>query len=207
MSLRIAFQMDPLSEVDINADTTFRLIEEAQKRGHSNYVYNPETLKFDQGAIKASGSLVKVDREADTVVCLEEQTELSLNSFDIIWLRQDPPFDMLYITTTHILDLISPNVLVVNNPFWVRNFPEKLLVLQFPKLIPPTLISRDLEAMKKFHNDIELKYKYFIPYNQKNYKSLFPKGMKVTEIGSWNNVYRGVNGFHYVALGNKIGKK
>ena len=154
MSLRIAFQMDPLSEVDINADTTFRLIEEAQKRGHSNYVYNPETLKFDQGAIKASGSLVKVDREAHTVVCLEEQTELLLNSFDIIWLRQDPPFDMLYITTTHILDLISPNVLVVNNPFWVRNFPEKLLVLQFPKLIPPTLISRDLDAMKKFHNDI-----------------------------------------------------
>ena len=154
MSLRIAFQMDPLSEVDINADTTFRLIEEAQKRGHSNYVYSPESLKFDQGVVKASGSLVKVDRDADTVVCLEDQTELLLNSFDIIWLRQDPPFDMLYITTTHILDLISSNVLVVNNPFWVRNFPEKLLVLQFPKLIPPTLISRDLDAMKKFHSDI-----------------------------------------------------
>ena len=79
MSLRIAFQMDPLSKVDINADTTFRLIEESQKRGHSNYVYNPETLKFDQGVIRASGSLVKVDREAETVVCLEEQTELFLN--------------------------------------------------------------------------------------------------------------------------------
>ena len=123
-------------------------------RSSKNIVVRQETLKFDQGVIKASGSLVKVDREADTVVCLEEQTELLLNSFDIIWLRQDPPFDMLYITTTHILDLISPNVLVVNNPFWVRNFPEKLLVLQFPKLIPPTLISRDLDAMKKFHNDI-----------------------------------------------------
>ncbi len=153
MSLRIAFQMDPLNEVDINADTTFRIIEESQKRGHSNFVYDPKNLRYDQGVIKALGSLAEVDRGSKPAVNLEEQEELLLDDFDIIWLRQDPPFDMLYITTTHILDLLSSNVLVVNKPFWVRNFPEKLLVLQFPELIPPTLISRDLHAMKKFHND------------------------------------------------------
>lgn len=153
MSLKIAFQMDPLEKVDVKADTTFRLIEEAQKRGHSTYVYGPESIKYDKGKVTALVSLVRVNRNEVSFAKIEEEKELLLQTFDIIWLRQDPPFDMLYITTTHLLDLISADVLVVNKPFWVRNYPEKLLVLQFPDLIPPTLISKDLVAMKRFHKD------------------------------------------------------
>ena len=154
MSLRIAFQMDPIKKVDVNADTTFRLIEEAQRRGHSSYVYEPESLRSDRGEIIATASSVRVDRNIKEFAKLHNTSDISLKNFDIVWLRQDPPFDMLYITTTHLLDLISSDVHVVNNPFWVRNFPEKLLVLQFPKLIPPTLVSRDLVAIKRFHKDL-----------------------------------------------------
>ena len=154
MSLRIAFQMDPINKVDVNADTTFRLIEEAQRRGHSSYVYEPESLRSDRGKIIATASSVRVDRNIKEFAKLHNTSDISLKNFDIVWLRQDPPFDMLYITTTHLLDLISSDVHVVNNPFWVRNFPEKLLVLQFPKLIPPTLVSRDLVAIKRFHKDL-----------------------------------------------------
>jgi len=94
---------------------------------------------------------------------LGEETEVDLSTFDVVWLRQDPPFDMFYITTTHILDRIHPKTLVVNDPFWVRNFPEKLLVLDFPDLTPPTMIARDLEALKAFkaeHQDVILKPLY-----------------------------------------------
>ena len=151
MALKVAFQMDPLDQIDVFADTTFRLIEESQKRGHLNYIYTPEQLKYDSGEVKVTGSFVNVQRELDSFAQLEKPQELLLNDFDIVWLRQDPPFDMLYITTTHILDLLPPGVLVVNDPFWVRNFPEKLLVLKFPNLIPTTLISRDLPSMERFH--------------------------------------------------------
>jgi len=148
--MRIAFQMDPIESVDISADSTFRLAEEAQIRGHDLYVYTPNDLTFNRGKIAAKVRSISLKRIIDDHVSFGALEIVDLTEFDVIWLRQDPPFDMGYITNTHLLDLVSRKTLIVNNPFWVRNFPEKLLVLQFPDLIPDTVISRDLEEIKEF---------------------------------------------------------
>ena len=148
--MKIAFQMDPIEDVDIDADSTFRLAEEAQSRGHDLYVYNPNSLTFNQGKIVAKVRSITLKRKIGDHVTFGDQEIKELNEFDVIWLRQDPPFDMGYITTTHLLDMVGQETLIVNNPFWVRNLPEKLLVLEFPELIPNTLITRDLEEIKKF---------------------------------------------------------
>ena len=148
--MRIAFQMDPIESVDISADSTFRLAEEAQIRGHDLYVYTPNDLTFNRGKIVAKVRSISLKRIVDDHVSFGALEIVDLTEFDVIWLRQDPPFDMGYITNTHLLDLVSRKTLIVNNPFWVRNFPEKLLVLQFPDLIPDTVISRDLEEIKEF---------------------------------------------------------
>ena len=148
--MRIAFQMDPIESVDISADSTFRLAEEAQIRGHDLYVYTPNDLTFNRGKIAAKVRSISLKRIIDDHVSFGGLEIVDLTEFDVIWLRQDPPFDMGYITNTHLLDLVSRKTLIVNNPFWVRNFPEKLLVLQFPDLIPDTVISRDLEEIKEF---------------------------------------------------------
>ena len=161
--LSVAFQMDPIEHVDIDADSSFRLAEEAQLRGHSLFVYTPDQLVFDEGTVTAKGRAVTVRREKGNHVSFGPWETRPLSSFDVVWLRQDPPFDMGYITTTHLLELVHPETLVVNDPFWVRNFPEKLLVLRFPDLTPPTAIARDLEALKAFrerHNDIIVKPLY-----------------------------------------------
>ena len=161
--MHVAFQMDPIDAVDINADSSFRLAEEAQARGHSLFFYTPDKLAYQSGRITARGHSMVVRREIGNHVDLGPEEELDLSTMDVIWLRQDPPFDMGYITTTHILDMLSPGVLTVNDPFWVRNFPEKLLVLNFPDLTPPTTIARDLEtlkALKELHGDIILKPLY-----------------------------------------------
>ncbi len=161
--MKIAFQMDPISEVDINADSTFRLAEEAQARGHDLFYYSAEKLVFQEGLLTARGHKVRVQRVANTPALLGEEEEVALSDFDVIWLRQDPPFDMHYITTTHLLEFLKPQTLVVNDPFWVRNYPEKLLVLNFQDLTPPTTIARDLETIKKFkekYKDIILKPLY-----------------------------------------------
>jgi glutathione synthase len=161
--MKIAFQMDPIENVDINADSTFRLAEEAQNRGHDLYVYTPNDLTFNRGKITAKVRSISLKRKIGDHVNLGALEILALSEFDVIWLRQDPPFDMGYITNTHLLDLIGQETLIVNNPFWVRNLPEKLLVLEFPDLIPDTLISRDLEEIKKFKsefNDIIIKPLY-----------------------------------------------
>lgn len=161
--MHVAFQMDPIDAVDINADSSFRLAEEAQARGHSLFFYTPDKLAYQSGRITARGHSMVVRREIGNHVDLGPEEELDLSTMDVIWLRQDPPFDMGYITTTHILDMLSPGVLTVNDPFWVRNFPEKLLVLNFPDLTPPTTIARDLETLKAFkelHGDIILKPLY-----------------------------------------------
>ena len=148
--MKIAFQMDPIEYVDINADSTFRLAEEAQNRGHDLYVYTPNDLTFNRGKVAAKVRSISLKRKIGDHVNFGAVELLDLSEFDVIWLRQDPPFDMGYITNTHLLDLVAKETLIVNNPFWVRNLPEKLLVLEFPDLIPDTVISRDLEEIKEF---------------------------------------------------------
>ena len=160
---KIAFQMDPIESVDINGDSSFHLALEAQARGHEIYYHTPDKLAFENGKVTAKGQKMFLRREVDNHVDLGEMEHLDLHAFDVVWLRQDPPFDMGYITSTHLLDLLKPHTLVVNDPFWVRNFPEKLLMLQFPDLIPPTTIARDLETLKAFraqHGDVIVKPLY-----------------------------------------------
>src|SRR6056297_2342869 len=160
MGLRVAFQMDPIEAVDIDADSTFRLAEAAQARGHGIWVYGPEMLSWEEGRVMARARPVELSRVRGDHVRFGTEETLDLGGMDVVWLRQDPPFDMGYITTTHVLEMLTPRVLVANDPFWVRNCPEKLLVLQFPELIPPTAIARDLGAIKAFrhrHGDVILK--------------------------------------------------
>ena len=161
--MKIAFQMDPIGSVNIDADTTFRLAEEAQARGHELFYYGPDQLAYQEGRITARGHDMTVQRVPDAPAILGPLREVDLADFDVVWLRQDPPFDMHYITTTHLLDRLKGQTLVVNDPFWVRNFPEKLLVLNFPDLTPPTAIARDLDTIRAFkakHGDIILKPLY-----------------------------------------------
>ena len=163
MSLKVAIQMDPIDAININADSSFRIAEEAQARGHDLFYYTPDKLAYQQGRVTAKGWPLKVRREIGNHFSLGDYQEIDLATQDVVWLRQDPPFDMGYITTTHILEMIHPKTLVVNDPKWVRNYPEKLLVLQFPDLTPPTTIARDLDALKAFkhqHGDIILKPLY-----------------------------------------------
>ena len=153
--MKIAFQMDPIEYVDINADSTFRLAEEAQNRGHDLYVYTPNDLTFNRGKVAAKVRSISLKRKAGDHVNFGAVEILDLSEFGVIWLRQDPPFDMGYITNTHLLDLVAQETLIVNNPFWVRNLPEKLLVLEFPDLIPDTVISRDLDEIKEFKREFK----------------------------------------------------
>ena len=160
MPLNVAIQMDPIALIDISADSTFRLALEAQERGHELFYYTPDKLAFQNGRVTARGWPLRVRAVKGDHFRLGDEVTVDLSDFDVVWLRQDPPFDMGYITTTHILELIHPATLVVNDPFWVRNYPEKLLVLRFPDLIPPTTIARDLDVIRAFkdeHKDIILK--------------------------------------------------
>ncbi|MEO0938397.1 MAG: glutathione synthase [Pseudomonadota bacterium] len=161
--MKIAFQMDPIGAVDIDADSSFRLAEEAQGRGHDLFFYTPDHLAYQEGRITARGHDLTVQRAQGDHAHLGPVREVDLAEFDVVWLRQDPPFDMHYITSTHLLDRLAGQTLVVNNPFWVRNYPEKLLVLDFPDLTPPTTIARDLDTIRAFkakHGDIILKPLY-----------------------------------------------
>ena len=163
MPLNVAFQMDPIGPIDINADSTFRIAEEAQARGHKLFYYTPDKIAYEDGQITARGHNLTVQREIGNHATLGPERLVNLGDWDVVWLRQDPPFDMGYITTTHLLDRLMPETLVVNDPFWVRNYPEKLLVLDFPDLTPPTTIARDLETLKVFkdkHGTIILKPLY-----------------------------------------------
>ena len=163
MPLKVAVQMDPIEAVDIKADSTFRILLEAQSRGHELWYYTPEKLAIRDGTVIARSRPLSVRSRIGDHFLLGDESELRLASADVVWLRQDPPFDMSYITTTHLLELVHPETLVVNDPFWVRNYPEKLLVLSFPHLSPPTAIARDksvLDAFRGEHEDIVLKPLY-----------------------------------------------
>ncbi|MFN3525762.1 MAG: glutathione synthase [Paracoccus sp. (in: a-proteobacteria)] len=163
MSLYVALQMDPIENVSITADSTFRIGIEAESRGHRLFQYTVDQLRYDEGRVIARGRPVTLRRIEGDHVEFGEWAEVDLTEFDVIWLRQDPPFDMAYVTSTHLLDRVHPDTLVVNDPFWVRNCPEKLMVLDFPDLTPPTLIARDLNAIRAFrarHGEIIVKPLY-----------------------------------------------
>lgn len=160
MSLSVAIQMDPIETINIDADSTFVLALEAQKRGYRLFHYLPQTLAFRQGGISAWARPLTVRREKGNHFTLGEGRQLDLTEVEVVLMRQDPPFDMAYITATHLLEHIHPKTLVVNDPFHVRNAPEKLLVTHFPQLMPPTLITADRRQILEFraeHSDIILK--------------------------------------------------
>ncbi|MDP3749729.1 MAG: glutathione synthase [Phenylobacterium sp.] len=163
MSLKVAVQMDPLEAVNIEGDTTFLMLENAQARGHELFVYTPDRLAMEDGKVFTRGRSVTVERVKGAHATFGQWEVRELAEFDVILLRQDPPFDMSYITSTHFLDKVHPETLVVNNPAEVRNAPEKLFVTDFPGVQPPTLITSDVEAIYDFrarHGDIVLKPLY-----------------------------------------------
>jgi glutathione synthase len=160
MTLSVAIQMDPIETVNIDADSTFVLALEAQKRGHSLFHYLPQHLTFRQGVVSAWAKPLDVRREHGNHFSLGAGHQLDLTTVDVVLMRQDPPFDMAYITATHLLEHIHPKTLVVNDPVEVRNAPEKLLVTHFPDLMPPTLITADHRQILEFraeHGSIILK--------------------------------------------------
>ena len=163
MSLNVAIQMDPIERIRIAGDTGFALMLEAQARGHSLYTYTPDKLSMRDGKVTAPMRPVKVrDVEGDYFTAGAEE-KVDLSTLDVVLLRQDPPFDMAYVTTTHMLERIHPKTLVVNDPTSVRNAPEKILVTHFPELMPPTLITRDkaeIEAFRDEHGEIVMKPLY-----------------------------------------------
>ena len=151
---KISIQMDPIELVDIKADTTFALALEAFKRGHELFYYNPKDLSYCNGNITAKGkNIINIQNKPGEHVLLSEEETRDLSMEDAILLRQDPPFDMTYITNTHLLENLHPNTFVVNNPFEVRNAPEKLFVNKFKEFIPETLITRDIVEINKFKKE------------------------------------------------------
>jgi glutathione synthase len=163
MPLKIAVQMDHISAVSIQGDTSFALSLEAQRRGHQLFHYTPDRLSMRDGKVFARIEAMQVRDEKGSHYSLGEPVRTDLSEMDVILLRQDPPFDMNYITTTHMLERIHPKTLVVNDPAWVRNSPEKIFVTEFPDLMPETLITKDVrevEAFRKEFGDIILKPLY-----------------------------------------------
>jgi glutathione synthase len=150
MKLNVAVQMDPIARINISGDSTFALLLEAQKRGHDVSYYTPDKLSLCGDELVAPIQTLKVRDEPGHHFTLDEPRREPLAAFDVILLRQDPPFDLAYITSTHLLERIHPKTLVVNNPASVRNAPEKIFVMDFPHLMPPTLISRDVDEINAF---------------------------------------------------------
>jgi glutathione synthase len=150
MPLKTGVQMDPIERINIQGDSTFALLLEAQNRRHSIFYYTPDALFMRDGRVFTEGHELRVNDRHGTHFELGAAQTLALEELDVIHLRQDPPFDMAYVTSTHILDHIHPKTLVVNDPASVRNAPEKLFVAEFPQLMPPTLVTRSLERLKEF---------------------------------------------------------
>jgi glutathione synthase len=163
MSLKIAVQMDPIDKIDISGDSTFALMLEAQKRGHTLFYYGPFQLSLDGSVLQARGHDVVVHDKVGAHVEIRPERVVDLATMDVVLLRQDPPFDMSYITNTHLLERIHPKTLVANDPKEVRNAPEKIWVLDFQDLMPATLVTRDPQAILAFrakHKDIIVKPLY-----------------------------------------------
>jgi glutathione synthase len=163
MALKVAVQMDPVEGINIHTDTTFLMMETAQERGHSLWVYTPDRLGLLDGKVIARGRPLTLRRELGNHFTAGDMELREICEFDVVLMRQDPPFDMAYITATHLLEKVHPNTLVVNNPAEVRNAPEKLFVTGFPDVQPPTLITSDIDAIYDFrarHGDMVLKPLY-----------------------------------------------
>ena len=163
MSLNVAIQMDPIEKIDINGDSTFALALEAQRRGHSLFYYGPKELSWRDGKVTAFIRPLSVKNVKGDHFTLGDGAVQDLSKLDVVLMRQDPPFDMSYISATHMLERIHPKTLVVNDPAEVRNAPEKLFVTQFAEFVPPTLISsdpREIRAFRAEHKDIILKPLY-----------------------------------------------
>jgi glutathione synthase len=163
MHLNVAVQMDPIERINIRGDSTFALLLEAQRRAHPLSYYTPDRLALADGKVSAAVRPLGVRDTPGDHFTLGEPRVTDLSTFDVVLLRQDPPFDLAYISTTHMLERIHPKTLVVNDPAHVRNAPEKVFVTEFPELMPPTLITRDLDAIKAFraeHGDIVMKPLY-----------------------------------------------
>jgi glutathione synthase len=163
MPLRVACQMDPIERIDIRGDSTFAILLEAQRRGHDLFYYTPPDLSLYGDRLLARGHTLKVEDKVGAHYKLSDARIEDLSERDVVLLRQDPPFDMAYITTTHLLERIHPRTLVVNDPAHVRNAPEKIFVLDFLDLMPPTLITRslaDVQAFRAEHKDIIIKPLY-----------------------------------------------
>ena len=153
MKLNVAVQMDPIARINIGGDSTFALLLEAQKRGHAVSYYTPDKLSLRGNEVVAPVQKLEVRDEPGNHFTLGEPRREKLSGFDVVLLRQDPPFDLAYITSTHLLERIHPKTLVVNDPASVRNAPEKIFVMDFPQLMPPTLISRDLDEINAFRTE------------------------------------------------------
>jgi glutathione synthase len=160
MALTVAIQMDPIEGINIDTDSTFALALEAQRRGHTLYHYLPQQLSFSQGEVFARARPLTVRRVKGDHFTLGEAEVIDLAEVDLVLMRQDPPFDMAYITATHMLEHVAEQTLVLNDPVEVRNAPEKLFVTHFPELMPPTLITADRDEIRAFrreHGDIVIK--------------------------------------------------
>jgi len=160
MSLKVAFQMDPLESINIDTDSSFMMALEAERRGHALFHYLPRQLSLEGNRLKATVRPFSLRRERGNYFTAGAAERIDLTEVDLVLMRQDPPFDMAYITATHLLEHIQPETLVLNDPASVRNAPEKLFVTHFPKLMPPTLITSDKEAILAFraeHKDIIVK--------------------------------------------------
>ena len=153
MTLKIGIQMDHVSTIDIKGDSTFALGMEAQARGYDLFHYTPDRLQFRGGVVSAAIEPMRLRDERDNHFNLGKKTVTDLSGLDVILLRQDPPFDMSYVTTTHLLQRIHPDTLVVNDPKSVRDAPEKILVMDFPDLMPQTVITRDFETITDFRQE------------------------------------------------------
>ena len=155
MPLKIACQMDPIDRIDIRGNSTFALLLEAQRRGHDIFYYLPQHLALVRADLIARGSSLTVEDKAGSHYKVANPRTENLADWDVILLRQDPPFDMAYITSTHLLERIHPKTLVVNDPAHVRNAPEKIFVLDFQDLMPPTLVTRNPEDVREFRDEVQ----------------------------------------------------
>jgi len=158
MSLKIAVQMDPIQRINIKGDSTFALLLEAQKRDHQLAYYTPDRLALLNGHLFANVEALSVRDQVGNYFTLGEPKRVELAGFDVVLLRQDPPFDLAYVTTTHLLERIHPKTLVVNDPAHVRNAPEKIMVTEFPDLMPKTLITRDPAGL-----EVDFRVRMFAP--------------------------------------------
>jgi glutathione synthase len=183
--------MDPIEAINIAGDSTFALMLEAQARGHRLRYYTPDSLSWSGSTLSAYARAVEVRDVVGNHVTLGPAEKTDLSTQDVILLRQDPPFDMAYVTTTHLLERIHPKTLVVNDPAHVRNAPEKIFVLNFPHLMPPTLVTRDkaeIETFRKLHGDIVMK-----PLYGNGGAAVFKVSWKDPNFGSLYDMFRTIS--------------